>query len=134
MVFNLLSNAVKFTPDGGRVEVRARCVDGAVEVSVADTGVGISPEDRAHIFEEFRQVGQGAAKAEGTGLGLALTKKFVELHGGIGVESEVGVGSTFTFALPLRPGAVALEASATQGIATQTAYGIGQASLPGRLS
>ena len=68
-----------------------------------DTGIGIAPEDRAHIFEEFRQVGQGTAKAEGTGLGLALTKKFVELHGGrIWVESQVGLGSTFTFALPIR--------------------------------
>jgi len=103
VVFNLLSNAVKFTPDGGRVELSARQVDHEVQIAVCDTGVGISPEDRAHVFEEFRQVGQGTAKAEGTGLGLALTKRFVELHGGrIWVESEVGTGSTFTFALPLR--------------------------------
>src|SRR5947207_1096204 len=74
VVFNLLSNAVKFTPDGGRVEVRARCIEDAVQIAVADTGIGISPEDLARVFDEFRQVGQGAAKSEGTGLGLALTK------------------------------------------------------------
>ncbi len=102
VLFNLLSNAVKFTPDGGRVEVRAERGASDVLVAVSDTGVGISPEDLPHIFEEFRQVGQGTAKAEGTGLGLALAKKFVELHGGrIGVESVPGAGSTFTFSLPL---------------------------------
>jgi signal transduction histidine kinase len=104
VVFNLLSNAVKFTPDGGRVEVTAHRNDREVRISVADTEVGISPEDLAHIFEEFRQVGRGTAKAEGTGLGLALAKRFVELHGGrIGVESERGTGTTFTFSLPLEP-------------------------------
>jgi signal transduction histidine kinase len=93
---------VKFTPDGGRVELSARLADGQVQVAVRDTGVGIAPEDLEHVFDEFRQVGQGTAKAEGTGLGLALTQRFVELHGGrIWVESEVGVGSTFTFTLPL---------------------------------
>jgi signal transduction histidine kinase/CheY-like chemotaxis protein len=104
VVFNLLSNAVKFTPDGGRVELAARRVDGEVQVSVRDTGIGVAPEDQGRIFEEFRQAGQGPAKTqEGTGLGLALTKRFVELHGGrIWVESEVGVGSTFTFSLPVR--------------------------------
>ena len=72
-------------------------------MAVSDTGIGIAPEDRAHVFDEFRQVGRGTAKAEGTGLGLALTKRFVELHGGrIRVESEVGVGTTFTFTLPLK--------------------------------
>ena len=71
---------------------------------MADTGIGIATEDQEHIFEEFRQVGTGTAKAEGTGLGLALTKRFVELHGGrIWVESQVGVGSAFTFTLPLQP-------------------------------
>jgi signal transduction histidine kinase len=92
---------VKFTPDGGRVSVAAKSIPGGVEISVADTGVGIAPEDCAAVFEEFRQVGQqSAAKAEGTGLGLALARKFVELHGGkIGVTSEVGKGSTFTFSL-----------------------------------
>jgi signal transduction histidine kinase len=73
-----------------------------VQISVSDTGIGISPEDQARIFEEFRQVGgDHAHKSEGTGLGLTLAKKFVELHGGtIWVESEVGKGSTFTFTLP----------------------------------
>ena len=101
---NLLSNAVKFTPDGGRVDVSARRGDGAVEVAVSDTGIGIAPEDLDHVFEEFRQVGSGTAKAEGTGLGLPLAKRFVELHGGrMWVESEVGRGSTFSFTLPQPP-------------------------------
>ena len=102
VLLNLLSNAIKFTPEGGRVEVAAALADGAVEVSVSDTGVGIAPEDHETVFEEFRQVGASAAKQEGTGLGLALTRKFIELHGGkIWVTSQVGVGSTFTFTLPL---------------------------------
>jgi GAF domain-containing protein/anti-sigma regulatory factor (Ser/Thr protein kinase) len=104
ILLNLLSNAIKFTPEGGRIEVQAVSADGAVEVSVRDTGVGIAPEDRETVFEEFRQVGTGDKKVEGTGLGLALSRKFVELHGGrIWVESEVGKGSTFTFTLPIRP-------------------------------
>ena len=104
VVLNLLSNAIKFTPEGGRIEVRAVPVDGSVEVSVTDTGVGIAPEDQEAVFEEFRQVGASAAKQEGTGLGLALCRKFVELHGGtIWVTSAVGAGSTFTFRLPVRP-------------------------------
>jgi signal transduction histidine kinase len=74
-----------------------------VEVSVSDTGVGITPEAQAAIFEEFRQVGTAAKKVEGTGLGLALSRKFVELHGSrIWVQSELGVGSTFTFTIPQR--------------------------------
>jgi len=101
VLLNLLSNAIKFTPDGGRIAVRARPVDGSVEVSVSDTGVGIAPEDQEAIFEEFRQVGTAAKKVEGTGLGLALSRKFVELHGGrIEVQSQLGVGSTFTFTIP----------------------------------
>jgi len=104
VVLNLLSNAIKFTPAGGRIEVRAAPVDGFVEVSVSDTGVGIAPEDQEAIFEEFRQVGTAAKKVEGTGLGLALSRKFIELHGGrIWVKSEVGHGSTFTFTLPRGP-------------------------------
>jgi signal transduction histidine kinase len=104
VVLNLLSNAIKFTPEGGRIEVRAVPVDGSVEVSVIDTGVGIALKDHEAVFEEFRQVGASAAKQEGTGLGLALCRKFVELHGGtIWVTSAVGTGSTFTFRLPVRP-------------------------------
>jgi len=104
VLLNLLSNAIKFTPEGGRIEVRAAPADGMVEVSVTDTGVGIAPEDLEAVFEEFRQVGTADKKAEGTGLGLALSRKFVELHGGrIWVTSQVGVGSTFTFTLPVRP-------------------------------
>jgi len=102
VLLNLLSNAIKFTPEGGRVEVRAIPADGAVEVSVRDTGVGIAPEDQATVFEEFRQVGPDPARQEGTGLGLALCRRFVELHGGrIGVTSQVGAGSTFTFTIPV---------------------------------
>jgi signal transduction histidine kinase len=103
ILLNLLSNAVKFTPEGGSIGVTAAVTKEALKVSVSDTGVGIAPENQATIFEEFRQVGTDASKKrEGTGLGLTLTKKFVELHGGsISVESAVGKGSTFTFTLPL---------------------------------
>jgi signal transduction histidine kinase len=105
VVLNLLSNAIKFTLEGGRIDVRAVPVDGSVEVSVSDTGVGIAPEDQEAVFEEFRQVGTSAAKQEGTGLGLTLCRKFIELHGGrIWVKSQVGAGSTFTFTIPLRRG------------------------------
>jgi signal transduction histidine kinase len=101
VLLNLLSNAVKFTPEGGHIRLRANCTDGSVEIAVSDTGIGIAPEDQATIFEEFRQVGSDERKREGTGLGLTLAKKFVELHGGrIWVESELGQGSTFTFTLP----------------------------------
>jgi signal transduction histidine kinase len=103
VVLNLLSNAIKFTPEGGRIEVAAKPVNGSIEVSVGDTGVGIAPEDQEAIFEEFRQVGTADKKVEGTGLGLALSRKFIELHGGrIWVTSQVGVGSTFTFTIPMR--------------------------------
>jgi signal transduction histidine kinase len=102
VLLNLLSNALKFTPEGGRIDVRAAARDDAVEISVTDTGVGIAPEDQATVFEEFRQVGSAAKKVEGTGLGLAISRKFIELHGGrIWVESQVGKGSTFAFTLPL---------------------------------
>jgi signal transduction histidine kinase len=104
ILLNLLSNAVKFTPEGGQVGLTATAGDGAIRIAVSDTGIGIAPEDQAAIFEEFRQVGrEDARKHEGTGLGLTLAKKFVELHGGrIWVESAVGKGSTFTFTLPVR--------------------------------
>jgi signal transduction histidine kinase len=79
--------------------------DGFVEVSVSDTGVGIAPEDQEAVFEEFRQVGTAEKKAEGTGLGLTLCRKFIQLHGGrIWVTSQVGAGSTFTFTIPVRRG------------------------------
>jgi signal transduction histidine kinase len=98
----LLSNAIKFTPEGGRIGVAAVSRDEFVEVSVSDTGVGIAPEDQEAVFEEFRQVGMAAKKVEGTGLGLALSRKFIELHGGrIWVQSQVGIGSTFTFTIPV---------------------------------
>ena len=102
ILLNLLSNAVKFTPEGGRIGINARQTDGSVEISVSDTGMGIAPGDQATIFEEFRQVGADYShKVEGTGLGLTLAKKFVELHGGrIWVTSELGKGSTFSFTLP----------------------------------
>jgi signal transduction histidine kinase len=98
ILLNLLSNAAKFTPEGGRISLTAGQTDGMVQIAVTDTGVGIAPEDQAAIFEEFRQVGHDESrKQEGTGLGLTLAKKFVELHGGrIWVESEPGRSSTFT--------------------------------------
>ena len=102
VLLNLLSNALKFTPEGGRVDVGGRLDGEVAEVSVTDTGIGIAPADQEAVFEEFRQVGAAERKAEGTGLGLALSRKFVELHGGrIWVQSEVGRGSTFTFTLPV---------------------------------
>ena len=102
VVFNLLSNAVKFAPAGGTVEVAAASVDGEVRVSVSDSGPGIAPEDQARIFEEFQQAAAGREQREGTGLGLALSKRLVELHGGrIWVESEPGKGSRFVFTLPV---------------------------------
>jgi signal transduction histidine kinase len=105
ILLNLLSNAVKFTPEGGRISITANKTNNGAEISVSDTGIGIPPAEQPTIFEEFRQVGGDYAhKKEGTGLGLTLAKKFVELHGGkIWVESEVGKGSTFTFTLPEKP-------------------------------
>jgi signal transduction histidine kinase len=105
VLLNLLSNAVKFTPEGGRITVRAVPANGSVEVSVSDTGIGIAQDDQEAIFQEFRQVGTDyARKREGTGLGLALARRFVDLHGGrLWVKSRPGEGSTFTFTLPVRP-------------------------------
>jgi len=102
VVLNLLSNAVKFTPAGGTVELRARIEDDWLVVSVRDTGIGISAQDRAEIFKEFHQVrSAGSAKHEGTGLGLPLSRRLVELHHGtLTVESEQGRGSTFTARFP----------------------------------
>lgn len=113
ILFNLLSNAIKFTPEGGEVFVRASKTDAWAEFSVRDTGIGITPENQHRIFEEFLQVQMSAARQfEGTGLGLTLAKRFVELHGGrIWVESEEGKGSIFTFTIPfkLHPAAAPLE-------------------------
>ena len=103
VLLNLLSNALKFTPEGGRIDVGARLDGEMAEVSVTDTGIGIALEDQGAVFEEFRQVGTADKKAEGTGLGLALSRKFIELHDGqIWVKSELGAGSTFMFTLPVR--------------------------------
>jgi len=103
VIFNLLSNAVKFTPAGGAVDVTSARVNGEVRVSVADTGPGIASEDQERIFEEFQQAESGLEQREGTGLGLALSKRLVELHGGrLWLESELGNGSTFIFTLPAR--------------------------------
>ena len=105
VVVNLLANAVKFTPDGGSVSVRAARVNGAVRLAVRDSGIGIAPEDQQRIFEEFQQARhQTAQSREGTGLGLTLSRRFVELHGGtLTLESEIGKGSTFNVTLPAEP-------------------------------
>jgi len=106
VLLNLLSNAIKFTPEGGRIDVRDALVDGMAEVSVADTGVGIPSEDQDAVFEESRQAGTADKIVEGTGLGLTLSRKFVQLHGGRSwVKSQMGAGSTFTFTVPVRRGA-----------------------------
>jgi signal transduction histidine kinase len=102
VIFNLLANAVKFTRPGGTIEVRSARLDGEIRVSVADSGPGIPAEDQERIFEEFQQAGAGGEQGEGTGLGLALSRRLVELHRGrLWVESEPGRGATFTFALPV---------------------------------
>jgi signal transduction histidine kinase len=101
VIFNLLSNAVKFAPAGGQVDVSATRSNGEVTVSVVDTGPGIAAQDLERIFVEFQQTEVGASQPEGTGLGLALSKRFVEMHGGrIWCESVLGEGSTFVFTLP----------------------------------
>ena len=103
VVFNLLSNAVKFTGDGGKVTLRTAERNDCIEVCVEDTGIGITREDQEIVFDEFRQVDSSYSRRyEGTGLGLALCKKFIQLHDGdIWVESEPGVGSRFYFSLPV---------------------------------
>lgn len=104
VVINLLSNAVKFTPAGGSVDVAASLQEDCLRVEVEDTGIGIRQEDQELVFEEFRQAsGDHLSKVEGTGLGLSLTRKLVELHGGsIRLESEPGRGSTFIVRWPVR--------------------------------
>jgi len=103
VLYNLLSNAIKFTPQGGRVWVNARAEGEDLVVAVGDTGVGIPVEHHARIFDEFYQLDSATTRqVEGTGLGLSLTRRLVELHGGaIGLTSEPGEGSVFTFRLPL---------------------------------
>src|SRR5712692_5583917 len=131
ILFNLLSNAVKFTPDKGKVGITAKKTASAVQVAVWDTGIGIAAEDQQRIFAEFQQVGKGLTeKPEGTGLGLALTKKFVELHGGtIWVDSAPGRGSTFAFTLPIAGAAdytllpVGQEETATEWVANAASAG-----------
>src|SRR4029450_4945771 len=113
VIVNLLSNAVKFTPDGGRVEVQAHTEGPEVLVTVADTGTGVAAEDRERIFESFQQGGRRASTTEGTGLGLTLSKRVGEVPGGrIWVESELGAGSTFGFAIPA--GTLATAAAAAE--------------------
>jgi signal transduction histidine kinase len=104
VLLNLLSNAIKFSTDGGRVTLSARLEDsGALRIAVSDTGIGIAPADQRKLFQEFVQLDPSESRRyEGTGLGLALSKRLVELHGGtIGVDSELGKGSTFWFTLRL---------------------------------
>tara|TARA_Y100000588_G_scaffold278912_1_gene295614 strand:+ start:1169 stop:1693 length:525 start_codon:yes stop_codon:yes gene_type:complete len=103
ILYSLFSNAIKFTPEKGQVEIKARCIDnGELQISVRDMGIGIQREHQALIFSEFRQVEESYARCyEGTGLGLALTKRLLELLGGnIWVESEEGKGSIFTLEIP----------------------------------
>lgn len=105
VLLNLLSNAIKFTPLGGHIRVEARLIeaDQSIAVSVIDSGSGVSEADLVQVFERFKQVGDGVHRG-GTGLGLPITKRLVEMHGGqITLISELGKGSNFTFSLPLRP-------------------------------
>lgn len=134
VLYNLLSNAIKFTPEGGSVDVRAlRLDEGSVEISVTDTGIGISPEHQELIFSEFRQVDNSySRKYEGTGLGLALTRKLVELHGGrIWVESEVGSGSKFAFVIPQRTSAAVAGKTDRSATVTEAAAASSSGALPG---
>jgi signal transduction histidine kinase/DNA-binding response OmpR family regulator len=103
VVLNLLSNAVKFTPDGGSVKISARRVGGEAQVVVRDTGIGIAEAEQEQIFEAFQRGGRAVrTSTEGTGLGLTLSKRIIELHGGrLWMESKLGTGSTFSFAIPL---------------------------------
>ena len=120
ILYNLLSNAIKFTPDGGTVRVEAGADPGGeARIAVVDTGVGIDPADHEAVFEEFRQLGDATAREAGTGLGLALTRRLVEAHGGrIELDSEPGLGSRFTVVLPQpalvpNPAPAAAQTSAT---------------------
>jgi signal transduction histidine kinase len=103
IMYNLVSNAIKFTPEKGNITINAWSMDKKLYANVEDTGIGISKDHIDEVFKPFIQVGDFATKEqEGTGLGLALVKKLVELHGGeIWVESEINEGSTFTFTIPI---------------------------------
>lgn len=106
VLINLVGNAMKFTERGGSIAVSARQHGGTIEVSVKDTGIGISVEDQAHIFDEFIQIRRHASDRHrhGSGLGLAIARRIVEAHAGtIAVSSTLGAGSTFRFAIPLQP-------------------------------
>ena len=112
VIVNLVHNAVKFSPDGGEVEIRVQVVDGALAVSVADHGIGIAKADRARIFERFYKTDRARARGGGTGLGLAIARHVVEGHGGtIRVESQEGVGSTFTVTVPAQRATIGPEAA-----------------------
>src|SRR5260370_3912087 len=105
MVRNLVSNAVKCTASGGQMEIRTRSAESWVDMAVSDSGIGIAEQDLARLFKEFQQLDAGVGKRQtGTGLGLALTKHFAEMHGGqVSAVSELGTGSTFILRLPLKP-------------------------------
>ncbi len=104
ILYNLISNAIKYTPDGGSINVTATRAGSEIRIAVADSGVGIVPEDHGRVFEEFRQVGDPSERQPGSGLGLAVTKRLAEAHEGrIELESVRGQGSTFTLVLPAAP-------------------------------
>jgi len=137
VLFNLLSNALQYTPTGGTITVRAERVGGQVQVAVADTGEGISPEDLPYVFERFYRADKSRARASGgSGLGLAIAKQIVEAHGGrIWAKSWVGVGSTFVFTLPALHGLARAAAPVPQQVVDAGQGGIaGPAAGKGRRS
>jgi signal transduction histidine kinase len=104
ILFNLISNAIKFSPNGAMVTIEGKYIDKSIQIAVIDTGIGISKEDQDKLFHPFVQIDSSASRQfEGTGLGLSLVKRFVEMHGGkVWVESEPGKGATFTFTIPIK--------------------------------